>query len=197
MCKLSKIQAQQKSLPSQIEMGEMRRWKRDKPMQPKKRFHNVRCVLCGGNHHSQINPIHSTRGNTGSNDKRKYLRSHKYRARNTSEKQTPWPESVSELYRPSDRRLPVKLVPTFAVRGVSRSQSGGFPTPVISTFWTGDATFSFQVAHQLYLRGWVDPVLDSILPRKSGSAGNRTSGLWICSQKLWPLDHRGGHICTN
>jgi hypothetical protein len=28
--------------------------------------------------------------------------------------QTPWPESASELYRPSDRRLSTKLVPTFA-----------------------------------------------------------------------------------
>jgi hypothetical protein len=32
-------------------------------------------------------------------------------------KQTPWSESTSELYQPSDRRLPAKLVPTFADRG--------------------------------------------------------------------------------
>jgi hypothetical protein len=31
-----------------------------------------------------------------------------------------------------------------------------------------------------------------LLLRKSGSAGNRTQELWICSQELWPLDHRGG-----
>jgi hypothetical protein len=30
---------------------------------------------------------------------------------------TPWPESASELYLPSDRRLPPTLVPTFADRG--------------------------------------------------------------------------------
>jgi CBS-domain-containing membrane protein len=30
---------------------------------------------------------------------------------------TPWPESASELYQPSDRRLSAKLVPTFADRG--------------------------------------------------------------------------------
>jgi hypothetical protein len=30
---------------------------------------------------------------------------------------TPWPESASELYRPSDRRLLAKLVPSFADRG--------------------------------------------------------------------------------
>jgi hypothetical protein len=38
----------------------------------------------------------------------------------------------------------------------------------------------------------VDPVPDLPLLRKSGSAGNRTRDLWICSQKLWPLHHRGG-----
>jgi hypothetical protein len=32
-------------------------------------------------------------------------------------KQTPWPESASELYRPSDRRLSAKLVVTSANRG--------------------------------------------------------------------------------
>jgi hypothetical protein len=32
-------------------------------------------------------------------------------------KQTPWPQSASELYRPSDRRMSVKLVPTFSDRG--------------------------------------------------------------------------------
>jgi hypothetical protein len=32
-------------------------------------------------------------------------------------KQTPWSESASELYRRSDRRLSAKLLPTFTVRG--------------------------------------------------------------------------------
>jgi hypothetical protein len=49
-------------------------------------------------------------------------------------KQTPWPESARKLYRPSDRRLSSKLVPTFADRGVSRSQRGLSPTAVISIF---------------------------------------------------------------
>ena len=39
----------------------------------------------------------------------------------------------------------------------------------------------------------MDPVPDPLLLGKSGSAGNRTRDLRICSQKLWPLDHRGGH----
>ena len=49
-----------------------------------------------------------------------------------------------------------------------------------------------QVDPQLTSRGWVDPVPDPLLLRKSGSTGNRTRDLCICSQKLWPLDHRGG-----
>jgi hypothetical protein len=32
-------------------------------------------------------------------------------------KQTPWPQSASELYQPGDRRLSAKIVPTFAYRG--------------------------------------------------------------------------------
>jgi hypothetical protein len=50
--------------------------------------------------------------------------------------------------------------------------------------------FFFHVAPQLYSRGWVDPVPDPLLLRKSGSAGNRTQDLWICSQRLWPLNHK-------
>jgi hypothetical protein len=38
-------------------------------------------------------------------------------------------ESASELYRPSDRRLSAKLVPTFADRRMSRGQGGGSLRP--------------------------------------------------------------------
>jgi hypothetical protein len=51
----------------------------------------------------------------------------------------------------------------------------------------------FQVAPQLYSRGWVEPVPDPLV-RKCGSAGNRARDLWIWSQDLWPLDHRGGPL---
>jgi hypothetical protein len=44
---------------------------------------------------------------------------------------TPCPESASELYRSSDRRLSAKVVPTFADIRTSRSQRGGSPTTVI------------------------------------------------------------------
>jgi hypothetical protein len=35
----------------------------------------------------------------------------------TNKKQTPWSYSASQLYRPSDRRMSAKLLPTFADRG--------------------------------------------------------------------------------
>jgi hypothetical protein len=36
---------------------------------------------------------------------------------NETETDTPWPESASELYRPSNRRFLAKLVPTVVDRG--------------------------------------------------------------------------------
>jgi hypothetical protein len=66
------------------------------------------------------------------------------------------------------------------------------PTAADLKFLDPDCYFSIQVAPRLSSRGKVGPVPVPLLLRKSGSAGNRTRDLWICSQKLWPLDHRGG-----
>jgi hypothetical protein len=79
---------------------------------------------------------------------------------------------------------------------VSRGQRNGSPRPLELGFLDRSRYFSIQVACQLSSRGWVDPIPDPLLLRKSGSAGNRTRDLWICSQELWPLDHRGGHTHT-
>jgi hypothetical protein len=91
-------------------------------------------------------------------------------------KQTSWPEPASELYRPSDSRLSVKLAPTFADRGchvVSVTDPYGriLGSPYRSRY------YFFQVAPQLYPRGWVDLVPDPLLLRKSGSAGNQNGPL--------------------
>jgi hypothetical protein len=43
--------------------------------------------------------------------------------------ETPRSESTTELHRLSDRRLSAKLAPTFADRGVSRSQRADLPWP--------------------------------------------------------------------
>jgi hypothetical protein len=66
--------------------------------------------------------------------------------------QTPWPESASELYRPSDRRLSAKSAPTFSDMGcyvVSVTDLYGN----ILRFLDRSHYFFFQVAPQLYSRG--------------------------------------------
>jgi hypothetical protein len=88
--------------------------------------------------------------------------------------------SYTDLSTSAGQRI---LVPTFANRGISRCQRDGSPRPLISVFKAGAAIF------QLSSRGWVDSVPSPLLLRKSGSAGNRTRDLWICSQELWPLEH--------
>jgi hypothetical protein len=96
----------------------------------------------------------------------------------------------------TDRRMSGKLVPTFADRGC-RVVSATDPHGRTLGFLDRSRYYFFPVAPHLYSRGWVDPVPDPLLLRKSGSAGNRTRNLWICSQELWPLDHRGGlHLHT-
>jgi hypothetical protein len=102
------------------------------------------------------------------------------------------PEFASELYRPSDRRLMAKLVPTFGDRGCC-VVSAKDPQGRILDFLDRCSYYLFQVAHKLYTGGWVGPVPDPLLLRKSGIARIRTLDLWIYSQVLWPLDHRGGH----
>jgi hypothetical protein len=92
--------------------------------------------------------------------------------------------------------MSAKLVPTLADRGcrvVSATESHGR----ILGFIDRSRYYFFQIAPQLYSRGWVDPVPDPLLLRKSGSDGNRTRDLCICSQELWPLDHRGGALPSN
>jgi hypothetical protein len=72
---------------------------------------------------------------------------------NKQTKETPWPESASQLYLPSDSRLSAKLLPTFADREVSLGQCGHY-----LSFLDWSRYFFFQVAPQLYSRGWVNPV---------------------------------------
>jgi hypothetical protein len=75
---------------------------------------------------------------------------------------------------PTERpRLSANWVPSFADRGchvVSVTVPYGHILNFLVRIWY----VFFQVAPQLYSRGWVDPVPDPLLLRKSGSAGNRT-----------------------
>jgi hypothetical protein len=83
------------------------------------------------------------------------------------------------------------LMPTFAGRGVSRGQHCRTPTVINFSVLHWSRYYFFQVAPHLCEQGWVDPVPDPLLLRKSGNAGNWTRDLSVCSQELWPLDHRG------
>jgi hypothetical protein len=95
-------------------------------------------------------------------------------SRREKETKTPRPQSASELYRPSDHPSE-NLVPTFADRR-SRVVCVTDPYGRILGFLDQSRYFFFQVAPQLYTRGWVDPVPEPLLLRKFGRAGNRT---WI------------------
>jgi hypothetical protein len=100
----------------------------------------------------------------------------------------------------ANRHLSAKLVPTFADKGVSRSQRSGSRTDVISIFYT----WSRYVFFQLYSRGWVDPVPETPLIRISCSAGNRTrtshsfnsilTKLLIAVNKKWQNSYELRHI---
>jgi hypothetical protein len=96
---------------------------------------------------------------------------------------------------PSDRHLSAKLVPTFADRGCCILSTVD-PYGRILGFLDRGSNFFFRVALILYSLGRIYPTPDQLLLRKSAGAGNQIQDLWICSQELWPLDHRGGHNLT-
>jgi hypothetical protein len=62
---------------------------------------------------------------------------------------TPWPEPASELYRPSDRRLSVKLLPAFADRGCHVLNVTDAYGRILCVLDRSRYIF-FQVAPQLY-----------------------------------------------
>jgi hypothetical protein len=85
---------------------------------------------------------------------------------------TSWSESASELYRPSNRRLSAKWLPTCADRGC-HMVSVMDPYGRILGFSRQEPLLFYQVAPQLYSRGSVDSVPDPLL-FFPGIAGNRT-----------------------
>jgi hypothetical protein len=98
---------------------------------------------------------------------------------------TPCPWSMSELHRPSDFRLLVKLVPTLADRRCHVVSARNLYSRILRFLDWSHYSF-FQVAPQLYSQGWVDPIPDLLPLRKPGSAGNRTR---ISGSLAWNSDH--------
>jgi hypothetical protein len=85
---------------------------------------------------------------------------------------------------PTERQpLLCELVPTSADRGCCVVSATDPPGRILGFLDRSRYCF-FQVTPRLSSRGRVDPVPDPLPLRKSGSAGNRTQDLWICSQKL-------------
>jgi hypothetical protein len=105
-------------------------------------------------------------------------------------KQAPWFLVWKRTITTERPSRPAKLVQTFVGRNCVVTKL--IPTAVILGFIGRCRYFVTQVAPYFPLRGWVEPVPDQPLLRKSDKAGNRTRDLWICSQELWPLDSRGG-----
>jgi hypothetical protein len=104
-------------------------------------------------------------------------------------KKTPWSESASELYRPSDRRLSAKRLPTFVDKGC-HVVSVTDPYGRILGFLDRSRYFSIKwllsCTHEAEWTPFQTPLLFFLYCRESNP------GLRICSQELWPLDHRGG-----
>jgi hypothetical protein len=99
-------------------------------------------------------------------------------------KQAPWLQSASELYRLSDRRLSAKLVPTLADRGCRVVSATDLHGRILGFLDRSRYNF-FQVALQLYSRDWVDPIPDPLLLRKSGSESNYAVSLNQSPKDSW------------
>jgi hypothetical protein len=92
---------------------------------------------------------------------------------------------VHEPTIPTERPPPVgKVSANFCGQSTSISLGQRNRTPHILGFLDRIRYFFFQAAPQLYSQSWVDPVPDSLLLRKSGSAGNRTRVSWSVGKTI-------------
>jgi hypothetical protein len=81
---------------------------------------------------------------------------------------------VHERTIPTERpQLVGEVSANFCILRVLRGQRDGSLCRILG-FQDRSRYFFFQVAPQLYPRGWMDPIRDPLLLRKCGSAWNRT-----------------------
>jgi hypothetical protein len=96
-----------------------------------------------------------------------------------------------------ERTIPSERSPLVSEVSANNVVSLTDPYGCIRGFLDRSRYFFFQVAPQLYSRGWVDLVPNPLLLRISGSAGNRTRNLWICSQEyMQNIIHIGVTWCV-
>jgi hypothetical protein len=94
-----------------------------------------------------------------------------------------WPESASELYRPSDRRLQEKFVPTFVDRGLSGSQSDGSLRPY-SRLSRQELLLFLPSSSQVLLTRLSGPRSRTTTTQKIWWSRESNPDLWICSLEL-------------
>jgi hypothetical protein len=107
-------------------------------------------------------------------------------------KQTPWPLACKRTIRTELPPLVGEVHANFCwYRGVAwLAQWVRTAVNLGFLYWS---RYFFISAAPFILKRLSRPVPDPLLLKKSGTAGNRTWGLWICSQERCPLDHRDGH----
>jgi hypothetical protein len=90
--------------------------------------------------------------------------------------------------RLSDRRLSAKLEPTFADRGVRATD----PYGRILGFLDRSRYFFLSSSSSIIPMRLSRPHSRPTTSQKLWYRRQLNPDLWICSQELWPLDHRGG-----
>jgi hypothetical protein len=100
----------------------------------------------------------------------------------TNKQQTLWPESASELYRPSDRRFSAKLVATFADSGW-RGQCDGSLRPY-SRLSRPQPLHFLPSSSSIVLTRLSGSRFRPITSQKIWQRRESNPNLWICSQEL-------------
>jgi hypothetical protein len=77
-----------------------------------------------------------------------------------------------------------------------RSQIARRVLTVVNLGFLGRSHYIF-FASLIIVTGLRGPSFQTLLLRKSGSAGNGTRDLWVCSQEVRRLDHRSGGVKTD
>jgi hypothetical protein len=95
---------------------------------------------------------------------------------------TPWPQSASDLYRPSDRRLSAKLVPTFCGYRVPRGQRDESLRPY-SRISRPEPLLFLPISTSVVLTRLSGPRSRPTTFFSLVVPGNRTRDLRICSQE--------------
>jgi hypothetical protein len=102
----------------------------------------------------------------------------------TQKKGTPWPESAIEVFRPSGRSLSAKLVPTFAIREVSRSLRAVDPYGCNLEFLDRNRYFFFSSSSSVVLTGLSGRRSRLTTSQNIWQSRESNPDLWICSKEL-------------